>query len=68
MNSWAAHKDQLLARKVHSPNPQILHPQYTTAMVSMCCTDNNQLKAAAEESVKGATAMVAVTATGRTIN
>ncbi len=35
MNLWAAHKDQLLANKVHSPTPQILCPQYTTTMVSV---------------------------------
>jgi hypothetical protein len=35
MNLQAAHKDQLLAHKVHSPTPQILRPQYTTTMVSV---------------------------------
>ena len=35
MNLWAAHKDQLLAHKVHSPTPQILRPEYTTTMVSV---------------------------------
>jgi hypothetical protein len=33
INLWAAHKDQLLAHKVHFPTPQILRPQYTSAMV-----------------------------------
>jgi hypothetical protein len=36
MNLSAAHKDQLLAHKVHSPTPQLLRPQYyTTTMVSV---------------------------------
>jgi hypothetical protein len=66
MNSWAAHKDQLLAHKVHSPTlkSSVLNKQQ---LWRVCCTDNNQLKVAAEETAMGATAMAAAMVTARTI-